>query len=188
MLAEKLRFIDVQVDTIKKAVAEVDEVKDDAEKAALTIRTGSLDNVENLMNSIEVSEEITKKTVFGVIDAQNNLDKQILAFDECFCDIQKIINDTKKKISLAEVVIKLNTANKINEIKEAIVAKARTLENNVNIEKTKITKVVFEAKKITVQAEEKANCSTKKIKLMSLGLFLKRLVKPLTPYLTKRKY
>ena len=187
MLAEKLKFIDIQVNTIKKAVTEVDEVKDDAEKAALTIRTGSLDNVENLMNSIEVSAEITKKTVFGVIDAQNNLDKQILAFDECFCDIQKIINDTKKKISLAEVVIKLNTANKINEIKEAIVAKARTLENNVNIEKTKITKVVFEAKKITVQAEEKANCSTKKNKANEFRVISKEVSEAVSAVSDKEK-
>lgn len=168
MLAEKLRCIYVQVDTIKKAVTEVDKVKDDAERVALTIRTGRSDDVENLMKNIEVAAERTKKAVSVVDVAQANLNKQITAFNEFVYDIQRIINDTKKKISLAEIVIKLNTAikysDKVNEIKEAITAKARTLDNNVNIEKTKITKVVFEAKKITVQAEAKANCSTKKNK------------------------
>lgn len=168
MLAEKLRCIYVQVDTIKKAVTEVDKVKDDAERVALTIGTGRVDDVENLMKNIEVSADITQKDVSGADVAQANLNKQITAFNEFICDIQRIINDTKKKISLAEIVIKLNTAikysDKVNKIQEAITAKARTLENNANIEKTKITKitkVVFEARKFTVQAEEKANCSTK---------------------------
>lgn len=168
MLAEKLRCIYVQVDTIKKAVTEVDKVKADAEKVALIIGTGRVDDVEKLMKNIEVLAQISQKAVFGADVAHATFNKQILAFNEFVCVIQRNINDTKKKISLAEIVIKLNTAikysAKVNKIQEAITAKARILENNANIEKTKITKVVFEAKKITVQAEEKANCSTKKNK------------------------